>query len=382
MRVVHYCKTFSSLSETFIYDYISEQKRQGIDAHVMAHHRVNWKERPFDDITIIPWPGMFNVQRLRYRALEFVGARARKTSSWPLLRAGMKEVLRDIPPDVVHAHFGPSGVRIAPVAQALDIPTVVTFYGYDISKLARQSRWRQRYRTLWPRVQAVTALSEEMKEAIEKLGCPGSKIRVVHLSRDLQNFAYRPPQPPIRELVSVGRLTEKKGHMDAIRAVHRLVQEGRDLHLRIIGGGTLHVQLDRYIQDNNLQDYVKLMGAQPNEKVAEYLRGADAFILCSKTAPSGDREGTPTVLIEAQAVGLPCISTRHSGIPEMIPAVNHHLLAEAGSVESIVSCLKKLLACSPQEVCEIAKAGREKVERAFDLTGEVEKLRALYQQVQ
>ena len=108
MRVAHYCKTFSPLSQTFIYDYISEQKRQGIDAHVMAHHRVNAEERPFNDATVIPWPGIFNVRRLGYRALELVGVRARKTSSWPLLRAGMKEALRQISPDVVHAHFGPA----------------------------------------------------------------------------------------------------------------------------------------------------------------------------------------------------------------------------------------------------------------------------------
>lgn len=378
MRVVHHCSVFSTLSETFIYDYVTELERQGVDTHVLTHRRENAERRPFEQVVVLPWPSSWGPRRIGYRLLELAGLREVYTSYWTLLRPVIKNELLRIRPDVIHAHFGRMGAMMAPIASALDIPLVVTFYGYDISELPRQKRWQKAYEKIWHTAQAIVVLSEEMKHRAIKCGAPLERVQIVHLARDLEVFSYRPPNPPIRELVSVGRLTEKKGHLDAIRAIQRLVQEGQDLYLRIVGGGALYDQLDRYIRDNNLQDHVELTGAQPNEKVAGYLRGADAFILCSKTAPSGDREGTPTVLIEAQAVGLPCISTRHAGIPEMIPADNHRLLAEEGNVDQIVESLDWLLKQSHEKVHAIAEAGREKVEMDFHIVQEVNKLYLLY----
>ncbi len=381
MRVAHYCKRFSGLSETFLYDYIAEEARQGVDAHVVTHRRVNAVQRPFPDVSEVPWPGVFNLRRLGYRALELVGQREQKTSAWPVIRHKLFDALQAIEPDLVHAHFGPAGVRMAPVAQALGCPLVVTFYGYDISELTQQPVWQARYRSLWSSVETVTVLSDVMKGDVGALGCPPEKVRVVHLGRDLEQFPFRSPAAPMRNLVSVGRLAEKKGHLDTIRAVERCRNMGADLHLSLIGDGGLREEIERYVQAQGLEDVVTLAGAVPNATVIERLQEADAFVLCSKTASSGDREGTPTVFIEAQAVGLPCVGTRHAGIPEMIPAANHHLLAEEGDVSGIATCLRRLMASSADELRRIAEAGRAHVEAEYNLTREVERLRQMYHRV-
>ncbi|WP_251965223.1 glycosyltransferase [Salinibacter ruber] len=111
------------------------------------------------------------------------------------------------------------------------------------------------------------------------------------------------------------------------------------------------------------------------------MQTADAFLLPSKTVPSGDQEGTPIVLVESQATGLPCVTTRHAGIPEMIPESNHHLLVEEGDIEGMSDRLCRVAQMDVDELQIIAQQGREKIENEFSLTGEVQKLRCIYESV-
>lgn len=378
IRVAHLCKAFSKRSETFVYDYVTELERQGVDDHVVASKRVNHDERPFEKVDVVPWPAVWNPRRIGERLLEVLGVDGVLDSSWRARWLGADDVLRALDPDVLHAHFGRPGVKAVPLAEALGTPLVVTFYGYDISQLPRQKRWREAYEEIWRTARVITVLSEDMKRRAVRVGAPPEKVHVVHLARDLADFSYRSPTGPVSDLITVGRLTEKKGHLDAIQAVERVRQDGTDLRLRIVGDGPQRDELERYIRSHALQDTVKLLGTRPNAEVAQLLRDADAFLLCSKTAASGDREGTPTVLIEAQAVGLPCVATTHAGIPEMIPESNHRLLAPEGDVDAIAESIRTLRDCSEDERRQLAEAGRAKIEASFCLETEVEKLRRLY----
>jgi colanic acid/amylovoran biosynthesis glycosyltransferase len=86
--------------------------------------------------------------------------------------------------------------------------------------------------------------------------------------------------------------------------------------------------------------------------------------------------------MEAQALGLPCVSTRHSGIPEVLPEENHWLLAEEGNIDQIADCIRKLTACSTEQLETISRAGRDKVESDFNLALEVKKLIEVYENIQ
>lgn len=378
LQVAHLCKAFSKRSETFIYDYVTELERQGVDNHVVAGQRVNPGERPFEKVTVVPWPSIWNPRRIGHRVLEVLGLDGALRTSWREWWPGAEAALSRIEPDVLHAHFGRPAVKAMSIADALACPLVVTFYGYDISQLPRQKRWRTAYETLWRAAETIIVLSEDMKRQAVRLGAPPEDVRVVHLARDLSDFSYRPPQGAVSEWISVGRLTEKKGHLDAIQAVQQEGEEGRSLTLRIVGDGPQRDELREYIRAHDLEGTVELLGSRPNAEVARRLRDADAFLLCSKTAASGDREGTPTVLIEAQAVGLPCVTTRHAGIPEMIPEANHRFLAPEGDVDAIAECIRDVRGCTEDERRRVAEAGREMVETSFSLEREVEKLRSLY----
>lgn len=382
MTVLHFAETFSATSETFIYDYVRGLEEAGVDNRVVAYRRANPDSRPFEDVSLVEWPGRWNLRRLWHRAEAALGGRAVRTATWPVLRSRLRRVVQRVEPDVVHAHFGPAGVMVAPVAEAEGIPLVTTFYGYDVSTLLGQAFWRQKYASaLWPVVDAATVLSNDMRRTVVDAGCPAERVRVVHLCRDLDAFPFRPPDGLIRSLLSVGRLVDKKGHRDALRVLHNVRREGRDVHLHLIGGGPNEAALRSHARELGVGDAITFHGKVSSEEVAQRMAGADAFVLCSRTAPNGDREGTPTVLIEAQAAGLPCVSTRHAGIPEMIPDENHCFLAPEGDVDALTGCLLDLLDRPPEDVQSVARRGRAHVENEFSLATAVSKLRRLYRAV-
>lgn len=380
MQVLHYTENFSKTSETFVYNYISGIERQEPGSSVVTHKRKNQETRPFPRITVLDKPNQWDPRRVYHRLRLWGTEHPSLESFWPQTRERMETVVRDMQPDVIHAHFGPQGVRIAPVAEALRIPLVVTFYGSDMSVKPSNDFWAEKYQALWPRVDGVTVLSEDMKQKAQQAGCSTSKISVVHLSCNLDDFPFDPSQRPVRRVLFVGRLVPKKAPIDALEAVRYANREEGNLHLDIVGDGPLQKEVKRYVEEHRM-DTVTLHGRVPSSEVARHMGEADAFLLPSKTAPNGDQEGTPTVLVEAQATGLPCVTTRHTGIPEMIPEENHDLLSAPGDVKSLAQTLTKLSNASVDEIREIGKRGRLKVERDFNLSREVRKLRALYREV-
>jgi glycosyltransferase involved in cell wall biosynthesis len=216
LRVVQFCGAFSVSSQTFIYDTVKEMDRQGIDCHVVTKRRVNEENRPYDDVHVVNVPGRWNLPRLWYRALATFGIWGDvETHKWPVFRSRLRRTLDRLDPDVVHAQFGPKGVMVAPVAETLDIPLVVTFHGYDISILPRRKKVRRRYRDLFERADALIGVSDHNSSRLMELGAPEEKVRTVHNGTRLDQFAYSNPLDRFDgrtvRLLHVGRLVEKKG---------------------------------------------------------------------------------------------------------------------------------------------------------------------------
>lgn len=147
------------------------------------------------------------------------------------------------------------------------------------------------------------------------------KIHLLYHGLDFSRFPDAPDRSGRKydtvTLVSVGRAVEKKGYDDLLRALHRL-KDDRRWHFHHIGGGELSGVLESLASDLGLSDRVTFSGALPRDRVIAGLSDADIFVLASKVAKSGDRDGLPNVLMEAQALGLPAVSTSVSAIPEII----------------------------------------------------------------
>ena len=378
LRVAHVCKVFSKTSETFLYDYFTEtQAREGVECHVATYTRANLGSRPFEHVSVAKPKELGDLQRARMHVEDRV-RRAWHGESRARAEA-MERALRAISPDVVHAHFGPNGVLVTDAAARMGVPLVVSYHGYDISSYLARSEWRTRYRKLWAQAAAVTVVSNVQRRAITAAGCPAHKVHVVRVGKRVEELTYDTPTRPVRRFVCVGRFAEKKAHLDTIRAFARAAKNVPDLRLEIVGSGPLFDQASAYVDARGLGGVVELLGERPFHEVVERMRAADAFILSSKTARDGDKEGVPTVLMEAQAMGLPCVSTTHAGIPEVIPEENHWALAAPGDVDEIADRIESMCALGVDELVAHTRLGRAKIEAEFNLVLEVDRLVELYQ---
>ena len=289
--------------------------------------------------------------------------------------------MRRLEPDIIHAHFGMVGALAAPVARSCSVPFVTSFHGFDAFKLSREAPWKQEYERLFEQAVRLTAVSDQMADHLVTLGAPPEKVQVIHVGKKMEEYSYRASTSPPGDWLSVGRFVEKKGHEDSIRAFSTFLGDRPESTLSIIGDGERRRRLENLIEELRLQEHVQLLGRRPHSEVKRRMEEADAFLLCSKAASNGNREGIPTVLMEAQAIGVPVVATRHSGIPEVIPESHHDFLAPEGDVEAIAERLRRLASQSVEALRTMSEQGRRKVEREFNLRDEGEKLRNLYRSI-
>ena len=389
MRVVQLCEGFSRSSETFIYDTVTELDRQGVECHVLTMNRANEEERPYEKVHLAPWPGRWNVPRLWRWALATLGiAGDVDTHKWPGLRARFRRHLERLDPDVVHAQFGPMGVLVAPVTEALDIPLVVTFHGYDISVLPQNEKTRRRYRILFQKADVLTGVSNHNCSKLEDLGAPQEKVHVLHNGTKIERFDYSNPTAryngELIELLHVGRLVEKKSPLDLLEAfrlsTERMGGRKPEMRLTIVGDGPLSDEVDKYLDQFEKTDRVNRLGGVPHERVQRLMKRSHIYTQHCKTASDGDEEGQGVTFVEAQASGLPVVTTNHNGIPDVVVDGETGYLVPEGDTEAMADRIVHL-AKHPELWEKMGRAGRRHVEEHFDLEKQVAELRSIYKNI-
>lgn len=192
------------------------------------------------------------------------------------------------------------------------------------------------------------------------------KATVIRCGMDLKNFPFS-PKPINREsplIIAVGRFVEKKGFIYLIRAINKLHQQNLSVRLKIIGTGPLEAELKEVAASNPL---IEFAGRQTSSEVYEHMCQGDLVVVPSVTSSTGEMEGLPVVIMEAMATGRFVISTRHSGIPEIVKDNETGLLVEEKSAEQIASSIKKTLQLTPEEQKTITEAARALVEKEFNI---------------
>ncbi len=179
------------------------------------------------------------------------------------------------------------------------------------------------------------------------------------------------PARPLR-ILSVGRLVEKKGTDDLLEALARMPA---DLHWRLthIGGGELGAAVAAKAKALGLEARIDWLGAQPQERVLSEYRYADLFVLASRVAASGDRDGLPNVLMEAQSQGLACLSTRAGAIDELIRDGETGCLVPPGDPAALGAALERLIR-APELRLRLGAAGARRVREVFAMDAGIDAL--------
>lgn len=282
-------------------------------------------------------------------------------------------------PSLLHAHFGTDGLFASPIARQLGIPLVVTFHGFDITIRPGASAAHFVYSKLRPQVfrnaTRIIAVSSFVRERLIATGAPPDKIVVHYMGVDTRRFLADPAVTREPVVLFVGRLVEKKGCAHLIQAMERLRATGVQARTVIIGDGPLRQSLERAAGASSLE--CEFLGAQPPEEVIAWMNRASVFCVPSVTAETGDSEGLPTVYVEAQAMGLPCVGTLHNGIPEAVVDGSTGLLVPERDVPALAGSIERLL--SDRDLrSSMSQRAREHAVKSFDVANQTAKLEAIY----
>ncbi len=270
--------------------------------------------------------------------------------------------------DVLHCQFANLGPFVSKLKSigVLSGRLLVSARGFDITKYVADRPGF--YDDLFRDAELFLPVSESLKQTLLDLGGDEKKIEVIHSGMNVGDFAFvehRLDGTRKVSLLSVGRLVEKKGFEYAIRAVGALVEQGMDVEYIIIGGGAELDTLTALVSMLNLQNVVIFKGACSHDEVKQHFSDADIFLAPSVVATDGDQEGIPNVLKEAMALGVPVISTYHSGIPELVEHEVSGLLVAERDVVGLVQAIKQMLN-HKEKTRAMTFAAREKVVAEFD----------------
>ncbi len=203
------------------------------------------------------------------------------------------------------------------------------------------------------------------------------RIKIIHCGIDLKRFTPEHAHDSEKfRLLSVGRLIEKKGFKETIEACAKIPDSIR-FEYKIIGSGPLENELRESIAENGLSQKVELLGPKTQQEVFALMAQSDVFVLFCKEASDGDVDGIPVALMEAMAMELPIISTKISGVPELVKA-GSGLLVEEMDIHGLTEAIIELSNKKSEERLEMGKKGREIVSREFNLETEVTKLARLF----
>lgn len=273
--------------------------------------------------------------------------------------------------DVLIAHFGGNGSRLARTKKRgrLAPPIVTIFHGYDVGVHDQQRNVGSAYRALFEYGSLHLTVNDVFRRILVEAGAPAERARVHHMGIDCDEIAYhwRAMNDGPLELVSVCRLVEKKGIEFALRALADLSCERPDIAWRytVIGDGPLREGLRRLADGLGLGERVRFLGPRPHAEVKSRLARSNVFILPSVRSGDGDVEGIPVALMEAMASGLIVVSSRHSGIPELVEDRARGFLSDERDVASLAADVAWIAdnhaACEP-----VTKAARRHVEQAFN----------------
>lgn len=398
-RLAVFLKGYPRLSETFIAQEILALQRAGIELEIVS------LRRPTD-------PASHPVHReitapLRYLPEYLHEAPLRVLSGWrrarrlPGYRAARRRFLADLRRDptrgrlrrfgqacVAAAELGPETERL--YVHFLHTPGSVARY----TALLRGLPWAAsaHARDIWttPEWEKREKLAEldwlvtctaVGRDHLAALAPDPGRVSLLYHGLDLSRFPPPPGQRPARDgadpgdpvrLLSIGRAVEKKGYDDLLDALARL-PETLSWRLTHIGGGALADTLKRRAEALGLSGRIVWLGPRAQEEVIAACRAADLFVLASREAGDGDRDGLPNVLMEAQSQGLACLSTRFSAIPELIVEGETGRLVPPRDPAALAEALAGLIA-DPAERARLGAAGAARVRKAFDFESNVARL--------
>ena len=396
-------KGYPRLSETFIAQELRALEERGLRLVLYSlRHPTDGATHPVHaelraPVTYLPeylhhepvrvWRAWREIRRLPgYRAARAVWWRdlLRDRTRGRVRRFGQALVLAaELPRDVahLHAHFLHTPASVTRYAAAMrGLAWSCSAHAKDIWTIPAWEKREKLDACAW----ATTCTGANTRHLRELAG-PASRVDLNYHGIDTSRFPAPPQARQARDgrdpaapvgILAVGRAVDKKGFDDLLSAL-ALLPPDRHWRLTHIGGGPLLRKLLKAARKLGLSERIHWRGPQLQAAVLDAYREADIFVLPCRLSADGDRDGLPNVLLEAQSQKLACVSTRVSGIPELIEDGVSGLLVEARAPASLAQALERLIA-DPLLRQRLGEAGFARTTSAFSMHAGADRLAAQF----
>jgi glycosyltransferase involved in cell wall biosynthesis len=395
-------KGYPRLSETFIAQEILALERRGLDIRIISlrnptdakRHAVHDEIRaPVSYLPEYLYREPWRVLRAWTRVRRRPGYRA----AW---RAWLKDLRRDLTPNrgrrfgqalvlahelpadvgALHAHFLHTPASVARYAGLMrGLPWSFSAHAKDIWTTPEWEKRQKLNEARWG-VTCTASGAAHLKSLT-----PRADVELVYHGLDLVRFSPmqralsprdgRDPEDPVR-LLSVGRMVEKKGTDVLIEAL-ALLPKQLEWRLEHVGGGPLSARTKKLAQSRGIADRIRWLGPLTQAEVLERYRAADLFVLASRIAADGDRDGLPNVLIEAQSQGLAVLATEVSAIPELVEDGITGRLVAPEDPRALSAALGALIG-DPALRARLGRAGQDRVRSRFSMEAGIARLGARF----
>lgn len=361
-RVLVFAEAALAASETFIANHCRSLSRYD---HTFVAFERRADEHPDVARTIIAAGGSY----LRWQRLLF--------------RLGLDKrvdrLIAQLKPDIIHAHYLMGGAFILPYAQRAGIPLVTTGHGYDVMRrLDLFSSYSMAYRLRRLGLKRHCALtlpvSDYLRRKLVTAGFPENRLQVHYLGIPLESDPPAPVVQSPQRIVYAGRLVENKGIdrvLDAF-AIIRNTMPGAELH--IAGDGPLRGLVEKSAREIGA---ITVHGALPHPKILELMAGARVFTMPSREASDGASEGFGLVLIEAQSLGIPVVTSNQTGAAEAVVHGETGLCVNSNNAAALAKAYVQFLG-NAEFAARIGEAGYRFVRRNFDINIQTAKLEKIY----
>jgi colanic acid/amylovoran biosynthesis glycosyltransferase len=245
-------------------------------------------------------------------------------------------------PALVHAQFGKGGALALPLARAFEIPLVVTFHGADAFKdrhyrpFALGRVFPRRWRALCDYASLFVCVSSGVRDALAARGAPAAKLAVIPIGVD--GVSPDPGRAAPRHFLFAGRFVEKKGVFVAVEAARRLRAEGDETPIVLAGDGPLRPEAERHAAGLR---HIEFAGWLAPDRLKAKMAEATALITPSLQARSGDREGLPSVAVEAMGLGVPVIASDQAGLEGVVENDRNGLVTRAGDSGQLAAAMAR-----------------------------------------
>lgn len=382
---------------------ISALEQKGYNIQLFALHHPRKRKRHHFHV-LLEKPIIYLIENFIYepisliKALIFYKKNKKLNSIWPIIQEDIIKTkslsplklffqtlifLKNCPRTTTHIH-----------AHCISEPSDIAYYAHLISgknfSIAAHTKdvwttpsWNMKRKI--EKAEWITVCNKESKKHLLELSLIPNKIHLIHHGIDLKRFPLRKPKlstrngqspdDPVR-IIALGRLVPKKGFSILLKALALLPKE---LHWKLtLGGGGIESNLlKETVMKLALQDKVSLLGPLSAHEVRHLYDEGDLFVLPSRVTEDGDRDGLPSVLLEAISAGVSIVSTYTGGIPELIQDQENGFLIEPNQIEALMFGIKHLLQ-NPNLRYEFSKKAQEKLLEHFDLETGIEKLDVLF----